>query len=72
LRPRHSRCDRGREEMRDREGTRGADPSEMQLMITRRRRRWKHMTSNPVAIVHFTPATTEGALVEKEASIRHL
>jgi hypothetical protein len=43
-----------------REGTRGADPSETQLMMTRRRRQWKHMTSNPVVIVRFTPATTEG------------
>jgi hypothetical protein len=40
------------------EGTRGADPSETQLIMTRRR--WKRMTSNPVAIVRFTPAMTEG------------
>jgi hypothetical protein len=28
--------------------------------MTRRRRRWKHMTSNPVAIVRFTLAMIEG------------
>jgi hypothetical protein len=55
LRPRHSRCDCGRDERRDREGTRG----ETQFMMTRRRR-CKRMTSNPVAMVRFTPATTEG------------
>jgi hypothetical protein len=37
LRPYNFYCDCGREERRDREGTRGADPSEMQLMMTRRR-----------------------------------
>jgi hypothetical protein len=30
------------------------------LMMTRRRRRRKRETSSPVAIVRFTPATTEG------------
>ena len=38
----------------------GANPSETQVMTVKRRRRRKHDTSNPVAIVRFTPATTEG------------
>ena len=38
----------------------GVDLSEMEVMTVKRRRRRKHDTSNPVAIVRFTPATTEG------------
>ena len=37
-----------------------ANPSETQLMMAQRRRRQKHNTSNPVVIIRFTPATTEG------------
>ena len=35
------------------------DPSETQLMMVWRRRRREHKSSNSVAIVRFTPATTE-------------
>ena len=38
----------------------GVDPSEMQVMMVKRRRQREHDTSNPVAIVRFTLATTEG------------
>ncbi|XBH83691.1 hypothetical protein VPH35_072048 [Triticum aestivum] len=38
----------------------GANLSETQLMIAQRRRRGKRKTSNPVVLVRFTPATTEG------------
>ena len=37
-----------------------ADQSKTQLMMVRRRRRRKHKSSHSVAIVRFTPATTEG------------
>ena len=38
----------------------GVDPSETQLMMAQWRRRRKRKTTNSIAIVRFTPATTEG------------
>jgi hypothetical protein len=35
-------------------------PSMTHLMMVERRKRKKHRTSNLVAIIRFTPATTEG------------
>ncbi|KAF6993975.1 hypothetical protein CFC21_061582 [Triticum aestivum] len=40
--------------------TLGANPSETQLMMAQWRRRRKRKTSNPVVLIRFTPATTEG------------
>ena len=62
LRPRHSRCDCGREERRYREGTRrgrGTAGTALGDGPEIRKRR-KREPSNPVASVRFTPATTEG------------